>query len=118
MKHEPDKPKNQRDWVEEMEVAGGNLVEQVKKLVAKGNERRIIIRNARDEVLFEAPLTPAVVVVGVATVVSPMLAALGALAALFAKVKIEIARVEEIDEDAETIELSSEDVTHISVEDD
>ena len=118
MKHEPEKPKNQRDWVEEMEVAGGDLLEHARKLIAQGNQRRVIIRNARNEALIEVPLTPAVVVVGVATVVSPMFAALGALAALFAKVKIEVVRVEEIDPDAETIELSGDDVTHISVEDD
>ena len=35
MENEPRKPKNQRDWVEEMEVAGNELVDRVKALVAK-----------------------------------------------------------------------------------
>ena len=117
MTHQPEKPKNQRDWVEEMEVAGNELVERVKSLVAEGNVRRLIIRNANNEVLMEVPLTPAVVVGGVATVVSPVLAALGALAALIARLKIEIVRVETIDEDAETIEISGDDVTNITPED-
>ncbi len=117
MDNYPEKPKNQRDWVEEMEVAGNELVERVKSLVAEGNVRRLIIRNANDEVLMEVPLTPAVVVGGVATVVSPVLAALGALAALIARLKIEIVRVETIDDDAETIEISGADVTNITPED-
>ncbi len=117
MENQPEKPKNQRDWVEEMEVAGNELVERVKSLVAEGNVRRLIIRNANDEVLMEVPLTPAVVVGGVATVVSPVLAALGALAALIARLKIEIVRVETIDDDAETIEISGDDVTNITPED-
>ena len=117
MEHRPEKPKNQRDWVEEMEVAGNELVERVKSLVAEGNVRRLIIRNANNDVLMEVPLTPAVVVGGVATVVSPVLAALGALAALIARLKIEIVRVETIDEDAETIEISGDDVTNITPED-
>ena len=117
MANEPEKPKQQRDWVEEMEVAGNELVGRVKSLVAEGNVRRLIIRNANNEVLMEVPLTPAVVVGGVATVVSPVLAALGALAALIAKLKIEIVRVEEIEDDAETIEISGDDVTNITPED-
>ena len=107
---ESEKQRNQRDWVEEMEVAGLELVDRVKSLVAEGNVRRLIIRNAADEVLIEVPLTPAVLVGGVATVVSPVLAALGALAALIAKLKIEIVRVEAIDEDATTIDISPDDV--------
>ncbi len=117
MENQPEKPKQQRDWVEEMEVAGNELVGRVKSLVAEGNVRRLIIRNANNEVLMEVPLTPAVVVGGVATVVSPVLAALGALAALIAKLKIEIIRVKEIDDDAETIEISGDDVTYITTED-
>ena len=118
MDNQPEKPKNQRDWVEEMEVAGSDLVDRVKSLVAEGNVRRLIIRNANNDVLMEVPLTPAVVVGGVAVVASPMLAALGALAALIARIKIEIVRVETIDEDAETIEISGDDVTNVTPSDD
>ncbi|MYE26693.1 MAG: DUF4342 domain-containing protein [Chloroflexi bacterium] len=118
MENEPQKPKNQRDWVEEMEVAGNELVDRVKTLVAEGNVRRLIIRNANNEVLIEVPLTSAVVVGGVAAVISPVLAALGAMAALFAKLKLDVVRVEEIDEDAETILISGDDVTDVTPSDD
>ncbi len=113
MEPQGQKPKKQRDWVEEMEVAGNELVDRVKALVAEGNVRRLIIRNANNEVLIEVPLTSAVFVGGVATLVSPVLAALGALAALFAKLKLDIVRVEEIDEEAETIEIAESDVTRL-----
>ncbi len=113
MSEQPNKPKNDKpEWVEEIEVAGSELVDRVKDLIEEGNVRRLIIRNANGDVLIEVPLTPAVVVGGVATVWNPILAALGALAALIAKLKIEVVRVEEIDEDAETIEISSDDVTN------
>lgn len=112
MGQEPQKKGGQRDWVEEMEVAGSELVDRVKDLVAEGNVRRLIIRNANNDVLLEVPLTPAVVVGGAAAIVNPILAALGALAGLIARLKIEIVRVEAIDEDAETIEISDDDVTH------
>lgn len=112
MSQEPNNNKdNKPDWVEEIEVAGSDLVDRVKDLVQEGNVRRLIIRNANDDVLIEVPLTPAVVVGGVATIINPILAALGALAALIARVKIEVVRVDEVDEDAETIEISSADVS-------
>lgn len=114
MADRPEKPKNQRDWVEVMEVAGHDLVDRVKSLVAEGNVRRLVIRNAKSEVLIEVPLTPAVLVGGVATVINPVLALLGALAALIARLKFEIVRVETIDDDADTIEISGDDVTNIT----
>lgn len=112
MSQEPNKNKK-NDWVEEIEVAGSDLVDRVKDLVQEGNVRRLIIRNANNDVLIEVPLTPAVVVGGVATIVNPILAALGALAALIAKLKIEVVRIDEIDEDAETIDISSDDVSEV-----
>ena len=35
-KTSPEKPKKQRDWVEEMEVAGNELVDRVKSLDGRG----------------------------------------------------------------------------------
>ena len=111
MSQEPQKETNEkRDWAEEVEVAGNELVDRVKELVREGNVRRLIIRNANSEVLIEVPLTPAVVVGGVATIINPVLAALGALAALIARVKIEVVRVDEVDDETETIEISSDKV--------
>ena len=108
MSQEPNK--NKPEWVEEVEVAGSDLVERVKDLVQEGNVRRLIIRNANNDVLLEVPLTPVVVVGGVATIINPILAALGALAALIAKLKIEVVRIDTVDEDAEVVEISSDDV--------
>ena len=117
MSQEPQKEKNdKRDWQEEIEVAGNELVDRVKDLVREGNVRRLIIRNANNEVLIEVPLTPAVVVGGVATIMAPLAAALGAFAALIAKVKIEVVRIDEVNDDTETIEISSDKVS--SKEDD
>lgn len=102
MNNEPNKDKNEktnRDWAEEIEVAGNELVDRVKDLVAEGNVRRVIIRNSSNEVLIEVPLTPAVIVGGVATIMNPVLAALGALAALIAKLKIEVVRIDRAQDD-------------------
>ncbi len=68
-------------------VRGEHLVDRVKELIHEGNVRRIIIRHD-GHVVLELPLT--VGVVGV--VVAPMLAAVGALAALLTESTIEVER--------------------------
>lgn len=90
----PTDTKNEHDWREELEIAGNQLVERVKELIAEGNVRRLIIRNADDKIMLEIPLTAGVAVGGVVTLLSPVIAALGALAALIAHVKLQVIREE------------------------
>jgi hypothetical protein len=68
------------------------LVDRTKELIEEGKVRRLIIRNQEDEVLLEVPLTAGAVIGGAVTIVAPVLAALGALAALLSHVKIEVVR--------------------------
>src|SRR5215216_7589013 len=77
---------------EQIEIAASELVERTKELINEGNVRRLISRNQDDEVLLEVPLTTGVAVGGVVTLVAPVLAALGAMAALLTHVKVEIVR--------------------------
>ncbi len=97
MSNDPMKPHNV--WTEEIVVAGNQLVEHVKSLMSKGNVRRLIIRKPSGEALIEIPLTAGVAVGGVFTIMAPILAALGALAALLAEVKVEIVHVGEPPQD-------------------
>jgi hypothetical protein len=87
---------DKRTISEEIEVAGNQVVERVQELVKEGNVRRLIIRNPDDKILLEMPLTVGAVAGGVIALATPWLAALGAFAALVARVKIEIIR--EIDD--------------------
>ena len=97
MSNEPNKQEN--DWTDEILVTGNELVERIKKLVADGNVRRLIIRKPDGESLLEIPLTAGVAVGGTVTILAPVLAALGALAALLAEFKVEIVRTDETDKD-------------------
>ena len=76
--------------LETIKVEGGQLIDQIKRLVHEGNVRRITIKQA-DRTVVEFPLT--VGVIGV--VVAPMLAAVGALAALLAECTIEVERTKD-----------------------
>lgn len=91
--------KVERTWTEEIVVAGGDLVERVKKLVQQGNVRRLIIKKPGGDVLMEIPLTAGAVVGGTLVIMTPILAALGALAALLAEVRVEVVRSEASEED-------------------
>src|SRR5215218_5835393 len=86
---------DEHTFTEQIEIAASDLVDRTKELIEEGNVRRIIIRNQEDEVLLEVPLTAGVVVGGAVTIVAPVLAALGALAALLTHVKIEVVRMRE-----------------------
>ncbi len=90
-----DSMKPQGNWTEEIVIAGNQLVERVKELVAEGNVRRLIIRKPSGEVLLEIPLTAGVAVGGVVTIMVPVLAALGALAAVLAEIKVEVIHTSE-----------------------
>src|SRR3990172_6660604 len=83
--------RGQRSWTEEIELAGNQLVARVQELITEGNVRRLIIRH-EGRTILEIPLTVAAAAGTVTVVLSPVLAALGALAALVARVQVSIER--------------------------
>ena len=75
---------------EEMKVKGEDLLGKVKELIHEGNIRRIIIKKENGEPYIEIPLTIGVV----GTVIAPVLAAVGAIAALASNFTIEVVKKE------------------------
>ena len=73
---------------EEFKVKGEDIVKLVKRLVKEGNVRRITIKNKDNKSLVEIPLT--VGLVGAA--LAPVLAAVGAIAALVTDCTIAVER--------------------------
>ena len=79
---------------EEFKVKGQDLLGKIKELIHEGNIRRIIIKNENGKTIMEIPLSFGVV----GTIIAPVLAAVGALAALAARYTIEVIRTEDEDE--------------------
>lgn len=75
---------------EEFQVNGEMLVAKIKELLHEGNIRRITIKDRDGGTLIEIPLTLGVV----GAILIPVWAAIGAIAALVAKLTIVIERVE------------------------
>ena len=76
---------------EEFKISGDKLIAKIKELVHEGNIRRITIKNKEGKDLIEIPLT--IGVVGI--VLAPVLAAIGAIAALVTECTIVVERIEE-----------------------
>ena len=73
-----------KNFFEEIKVLGHELVDKVKALIHEGNVRRIIIKDDKGNTFVEIPVT----VAAVGAVFAPILAAVGALAAMAAKFTI------------------------------
>jgi hypothetical protein len=69
---------NEKSYHESFKVSGDELLSKVKEIIKEGNARRIIIKNEKDEVLMEFPLT----IGAIGVVLAPIFAAIGTLAAL------------------------------------
>jgi len=82
-----------RTWWETTKVQGGELVDKVRQLIREGNVRRIVIKQG-DRGIAEFPLTAGVVGV----VFAPVLAAVGAIAALVTDCSIAVQREEWVPE--------------------
>jgi hypothetical protein len=72
----------------EFKVRGEELLNKVKDIVHEGNVRKIIIKNDKGSPYLEIPLTVGVV----GALFAPVLAAVGALAALASNFTLEVVR--------------------------
>lgn len=79
------------DAFDEVKVASSHVVDKVRDLIEEGNVRRISLRKG-ERVLFEIPLTVGVGAGAAALLTSPLLAAVGAVAALVSDITIAVER--------------------------
>ena len=83
---------------EKFTVDGNQVVEKIKELIHQGNIRRVrLIHKGRP--LIDIPLTIGVGVAAVTALAAPVLAAVGAIAALVTECTIEVERVEDTPEE-------------------
>jgi len=75
---------------EEFKISGGEVIDKIKDLIHEGNIRRVIIKNEEGQTLIEIPLTLGLVGVAIA----PILAAVGAIAAMATKLTIVVEKVD------------------------
>lgn len=81
---------NLESLVEEIHVRGRDLVDKVRELIHEGNVQRIVVKDEHGNTFVEIPVT----VAAVGAILSPLLAAIGAISALVAKFTIVVVRSE------------------------
>jgi hypothetical protein len=81
-------PQAGKPRTEEFSVTGDQVLDFLKRMLQEGNVRRIVLKDESGKVLLEIPLT--IGVVGV--ILLPVWAAIGAVAALVAKMTIVVER--------------------------
>jgi hypothetical protein len=79
---------------EKFTVSGSQLVEKVKQLIHEGNIRRVRLLH-EGRTIIEIPLTIGAPVAVAGILAAPVLAALGAFAALVTECTIEVEKVEQ-----------------------
>ena len=66
-----------RTFTEEIEIAGNELVERVKAILAEGNVRQLRLKAEDGDIYLETPLTIGVLAGGAVALAAPWLAILG-----------------------------------------
>ncbi len=82
---------------ERFTVSGNQLVDKVKQLIREGNVRKVRLIH-KERTIFEIPLTIGAPAAAVGIVAAPVLAAIGAFAAMVSECTIEVEKVEESDQ--------------------
>ncbi|HYL73742.1 MAG TPA: DUF4342 domain-containing protein [Bryobacteraceae bacterium] len=81
----------EKTFFEEIKVKGRDLVDKIKSIVHEGNVRRIILKDEKGHTYLEIPLS----IAAVGVLAAPLIAGLGAIAALVANFTLVVERVEE-----------------------
>lgn len=85
------KKKTGKRKTQEFKLDGGEIISKIQELIHQGNIRRIIIKNEEGKTLIEIPLILGLV----GAALAPVLAAVGAIGALVAKLTIIVEKTEE-----------------------
>ncbi len=75
---------------EEFRLAGSEILEKIKEIIREGNARRIIFKTEEGKTFMEIPLTVGIV----GTLIAPVWAAIGAVAALASNLTIVVEKEE------------------------
>jgi len=80
-----------KDIKEEFKLKSSEVLDKIKELIHEGNVRRIIIKDDNGKTYMEIPVTIGII----GALIAPVLAAVGAIAAMVANLTIEVIRTEE-----------------------
>lgn len=83
-----------RKWTQRIEVAGEELVDQIKTLFNDASAKRVVIRDQQNRELLAVPLTIGVAGGALAFLAAPVLATVAAIGGAVAKVRLDVERTD------------------------
>ncbi len=92
-----------RTWIEEIEVAGEELLARVKQLAADNKVKRVRIVEPDGDIALEIPLTYGAIAGGAVVLAAPVLAILGTLGAFAARFRLEIVNEAQVEESPDEV---------------
>lgn len=92
---DPEVQTNSNVRVEEFKLNGDDLTKKVRELIQQGNARRIVIKNDEGHTLIEIPLTVGVVGGTIGVALFPVVAAVGAIGAMVARLTLVVEKKED-----------------------
>ena len=91
---ETERETDEKVKVEEFKISGDVLVAKIKELIRQGNIRRIILKNESGQTLIEIPMTVGVIGSAIGAALFPVIAAVGVIGAMVARLTVVIERIE------------------------
>ncbi len=91
---ETEREADEKVKVEEFKISGDVLVGKIKELLHQGNIRRIILKNESGQTLIEIPMTVGVIGSAIGAALFPVIAAVGVIGAMVARLTVVIERIE------------------------
>jgi hypothetical protein len=85
-----DAPEQKTEKTEKIEVSGDRLIEKVKAIAREGKARRLRVKEPDGDIAVDVPLAVGAIAGGAVVLAAPVLAVIGAIAALASHVTIEI----------------------------
>lgn len=103
-----------KTFFEELQGTTDEIIQQIRKLIKKGNARQLMIKNKKGKVLFQTQLTAGLAGSALLTFMAPIISALGMFALVMNDVKVV---VEKYPEDVMNDEYEVEAEVIVDIED-
>ena len=97
-----DRKNGWKTFTEEIEVAGGQLLAEINRLIGEGNVYKLNIKSESGDVFLSVPLTGGALAGGILVLGAPWLAIIAGIAGVLLRVKLEVVRTEKLPDDTPT----------------
>jgi hypothetical protein len=110
--------KEQKTFFKELQGTTDEIISQVRRLVKKGNDRRLMIVNKKGKILFQTQLTAGLAGSTFLAFMAPVISALGMFALVMNDVKLIIEKYPDEDLKGDEYEVEGEIIVDVDDEED